>query len=363
MIAWSKHIIALLACLPALIWAQEASGTFKSLRGQAMLEREGAKRPARAGEALYAKDRIITGADGFASVGFRDQSSLAIGPNADIDLSKFSFNPTSHRGEQQVRVRAGSLAAISGKVAKASPESVQFNAGSVTLGVRGTQFLIEVQAAKPAESAILWRDAQQQILRSADGSCWQSGSSPSGCPVEPEPHRFILLPDRSGQVGAITLSNQGQRVAVQEAYAGVEARDEVIRSTPFSKAFVTSRYSALIAALPPGPQNFVVRFATGSARQLTPDSQAVIEQVKAALANWPVIPNVDVVGHTDTAGRADQNDALSLQRAHVVGQLLDARALSTDRLHISGRGERQLLVPTPDETPEAQNRRVEITIY
>ena len=361
--SWKKHIWVLLACLPAFLSAQEASGTLKSLRGQAVLEREGNKRPARAGEPLFPRDRIQTGADGVASVGFRDQSSLTIGPNSDVDLSKFSFNPTTHQGEQQVRVRSGSLAAISGKVAKASPESVQFNAGSVTLGVRGTQFLVEVQTAAPPSNAMLWRDAQQQILRSATGLCWQSGTSPSGCPTEPEPDRFVLLPDRDGQVGAITLRSQGQSVEVREAYAGVEARDRGISSTRFSQSFVDGRYNALLANLPPSPKNFVLRFATGSATQLTPDSLAILEKVRAELVNWPVVPNVDVIGHTDTAGRAEQNDALSLQRAKAVSRLLDSAGLSADRLQVSGRGERQLLVPTPDETPEPRNRRVEITVY
>ena len=37
--------------------------------------------------------------------------------------------------------------------------------------------------------------------------------------------------------------------------------------------------------------------------------------------------------------------------------------LPAHRLHVVGLGERQLLVPTPDNTPEALNRRVEITLY
>ena len=32
---------------------------------------------------------------------------------------------------------------ISGKVAKANPDAVRFNTGTVTLGVRGTEFIIE----------------------------------------------------------------------------------------------------------------------------------------------------------------------------------------------------------------------------
>ena len=361
---WRKLIITLISCLPLLAAAQEASGTFKSLRGQALLERDNARRPARAGEPLYAKDRIITGADGFASVGFRDQSSLAIGPNSDVDLSKYSFNPTTHQGEQQVRLRTGSLAAISGKVAKASPESVQFNAGSVTLGVRGTQFLIEVQPTVKPVVNVLWRDAQQQIVRSGFGLCWQAGSSVAGCPVDPEPDRFVLLPDRDGRVGAIVLSSpSGASVAVQEAFAGVEVREQAMRSTKFVESEVLSRYKDILGSLPPAPKSFVVRFATGSADQLTPGSMEIIEQIRKELASWPMVPNVDVIGHTDSVGRTEQNDALSLQRARVVSRLLDSVGLPADRLQVSGRGKRQLLVPTPDETAEPQNRRVEITLY
>lgn len=363
MINWQKHLLTVIACGPALLAAQETSGTLKSLRGLTTLERDGVKRPARPGETLLAKDRIITGKDGFVSLVFRDQSALAIGPHSDVDLSKFSFNPTTHQGEQQVRVRSGSLAAISGKLAKASPEQIQFNTGSVTLGVRGTQFVLEVQAQAKPSSSILWRDSQQQILLAVDGLCWQSGASPGGCPVQPEPDRFILLPDRDGRVGAITLSKPGKSIVVQEAYAGVEVQEQEMRSTQFSVSNVGSRYNDLLAKLPPAPQTFVVRFAIGSALQITPDSQAVIEQVKVALAGWGVLPNVDVVGHTDTVGQMAQNDALSLQRAAAVSRWLDSAAVAPDRVHISGRGERQLLAPTPDETPEPLNRRVEITVY
>jgi hypothetical protein len=60
-----------------------------------------------------------------------------------MDLNKFSFNTTSHVGELDSTVRRGSLSVISGKVARANPNAVQFNTGTVTLGVRGTEFIIE----------------------------------------------------------------------------------------------------------------------------------------------------------------------------------------------------------------------------
>lgn len=360
MLGW-KFIAALTAILPVLVLAENSAGTLKSLRGQAVIERDGVKRAAKAGDSLLPRDRILTSADGYVSLGMRDQSSISIGPNSDVALSKYSFNPTTHQGEQQLRLRSGSLASISGKLAKASPEAVRFNAGTVTLGVRGTQFVAELQVSSNNSGALLLRDSQQQFIRSGSGLCWQTGMASAGCPVPTD--RFVLLPDRNGDVGAITMSRGGKTVHVDTAFSGVDFSEQGAQINQYSESDLRSRYRDLLGALPPGPKTFMVRFATGSADQLTSESQEVIEQVRKAIADWPVVVNVDVVGHTDTSGKATQNDALSKQRALIVSRWLGSPSLSADRLNISGRGERQLLVQTPDETPEPQNRRVEITLY
>lgn len=356
MASW-KYLAAWMAVLPWTIWAQEPAGTLKSLRGQAVIERDGAKRTARAGDSLMPRDRILTSADGYVSLGLRDQSSIAIGPNSDVDLSKYSFNPTTHQGEQQVRLRSGSLAAISGKLAKASPDAVQFNAGSVTLGVRGTRFVAEVQSGQ--SDASFWRDSHQQLIRSASGLCWKNSLAEKSCPTD----IFILLPDRNGEVGAITLKRDGSSMLVNKAYSVGEVTDTQMSASVYSPAQVDVRFGPLLSAMPPAPRTFVIRFAAGSADELAPGSQAVIQQIRDVLMQWPMLPSVDVVGHTDTTGEAAQNDELSLQRALAVTRRLASFALPADRLHVSGRGERQLLVPTPDETHEPLNRRVEITVY
>ena len=48
-------------------------------------------------------------------------------------------------------MRRGSLGVISGKIAKASPEQVSFNTPSVSLGVRGTEFILEAGERGSAE--------------------------------------------------------------------------------------------------------------------------------------------------------------------------------------------------------------------
>jgi outer membrane protein OmpA-like peptidoglycan-associated protein len=71
---------------------------------------------------------------------------------------------------------------------------------------------------------------------------------------------------------------------------------------------------------------------------------------------------VTVIGHTDRVGSIESNDALSLQRAQTVRDLILQSGIQPITLEVAGRGEREPLVPTADDVPEAQNRRVEINL-
>jgi outer membrane protein OmpA-like peptidoglycan-associated protein len=53
---------------------------------------------------------------------------------------------------------------------------------------------------------------------------------------------------------------------------------------------------------------------------------------------------------------------LSLKRAQTVADLIRSQGLHVEALVVESHGKRNLLIPTPDETPEPRNRRVEITI-
>jgi outer membrane protein OmpA-like peptidoglycan-associated protein len=71
---------------------------------------------------------------------------------------------------------------------------------------------------------------------------------------------------------------------------------------------------------------------------------------------------VVVIGHTDRVGTVEYNDRLSLQRAERVRAELVRLGVDPARISVEGRGEREPLVPTPDEMPEPQNRRVEVSV-
>jgi len=71
---------------------------------------------------------------------------------------------------------------------------------------------------------------------------------------------------------------------------------------------------------------------------------------------------VQRAGHTDTGGTIDENDRLSQERAKAIKEALIAKGLQAKFVRAVGRGERELLVSTPDNFPEPRNRRVEIII-
>ena len=84
---------------------------------------------------------------------------------------------------------------------------------------------------------------------------------------------------------------------------------------------------------------------------------SIIERAKARTS-----VDMSVIGHTDTLGKADANEALALTRASAMAEQLQQLGLPKLVLTVESHGERNLLVPTPDETPEPRNRRVEITL-
>jgi OmpA-OmpF porin, OOP family len=107
--------------------------------------------------------------------------------------------------------------------------------------------------------------------------------------------------------------------------------------------------------------SITVNFATGSA-SLSPQAAAALASLGRALASPELAPfRFAIEGHTDSAGDAELNRALSQRRAEAVRDFLVTRhAIAPARLTASGLGEGQLLVPTPDNTPEARNRRVQV---
>ena len=74
------------------------------------------------------------------------------------------------------------------------------------------------------------------------------------------------------------------------------------------------------------------------------------------------LPDIVVIGHTDTVGTFTYNDRLSLARAERVRDMMVALGIPASRIQVAGRGKRELVVQTDENVSEARNRRVEINV-
>jgi len=125
-------------------------GLVKVSSGDVQIQRGASKLPATVGAGLQTSDVIVTGANGSAGITFSDNSLVSIGPNSIFAIEKYQFDSTTYAGEFEGNLKQGRLAAVSGKMVKQSPESMKIRTPSAIMGVRGTEFLVQVDApAKP----------------------------------------------------------------------------------------------------------------------------------------------------------------------------------------------------------------------
>lgn len=136
--------VALVAPAHAAAGDEGRIGTIKVAKGGVSILRGNQKLDAPPGTALQEFDRVVTAADGSVGISLRDNTLLSAGPNSSLSLDKFSFDSTTNAGIINASLKRGSLSVASGKIAKQSPESVRFSTPTTTLGVRGTEFVIEV---------------------------------------------------------------------------------------------------------------------------------------------------------------------------------------------------------------------------
>jgi outer membrane protein OmpA-like peptidoglycan-associated protein len=189
-----------------------------------------------------------------------------------------------------------------------------------------------------------------------------------GCAASPPPAAqptrddlVVLLPDRDGKTGALSVTHAGTEHVLDAPYAAARIREqgrlERGVSTPDE---VRRTFADALAAQPPRPVSFLLYFLEGK-DALTPESQEVVQQIFAEIARRPA-PEIVIIGHTDRVGSVISNDALSLRRAEKVRDDLVKLGIPADRMEVAGRGEREPLLPTEDEVPEPRNRRVEISV-
>ena len=173
-------VVAMAATLGAAPAVAQEAGHIKVAKGAVQIERARAEVPATVGAIVQAGDVVIPGPTARSGITFRDNSLLSAGPNSVLAIDRFAFDSTTHQGSFESSLRKGTLAVVSGKLAKQSPDAMKVRTPAAILGVRGTEFLV-----RTGEPEGLTRDARAcdgQPGRSRGRSrCSSWSAAPSPC--------------------------------------------------------------------------------------------------------------------------------------------------------------------------------------
>ena len=180
----------------------------------------------------------------------------------------------------------------------------------------------------------------------------------AGCATRSE--TVVLLPEQGGRDTAVVVKGSDGEVVLDKPYAAYthsRTRERTYTATPDE---VTAAFGGALGAQPARAASFTLYFVENK-DELTDESKRVVEGVFDEIARRPV-PDVVVIGHTDTVGTDAVNDALALQRAEMIRRELIRRGIPAANVQAAGRGKRELAVPTADNVAEARNRRVVIQV-
>jgi hypothetical protein len=77
-------------------------------------------------------------------VTFRDNTVMSFGPDTELTVDEYLYQPTQNQGRLGTRISKGTLNYVSGAIARVRPDAVSVTTPTGTIGVRGTQFLLKV---------------------------------------------------------------------------------------------------------------------------------------------------------------------------------------------------------------------------
>jgi hypothetical protein len=141
-------LLAVLLFYPQAASAANPIGTVKTSSGDAKIVRAGSPAKATVGQPVHQNDVVLTGSNGSIGVTFTDNTMFSVGPDTEIVVDKYVFDPNANSASFTASMARGTLQFISGEIAKLSPDAVKVNIPTGSIAVRGTRFLVEV--GKPA---------------------------------------------------------------------------------------------------------------------------------------------------------------------------------------------------------------------
>jgi len=153
----SKYLAVFVLCISGFaseVFAAEAKGLVVASRGTVIATGSADSRELKQGDEIFVDDEIITGPKSFAVVQFLDGAKVTIKPDSELVIEDYVYNGNSG-DKATLSLVSGGLRVITGAMAKSNPENYKLKTPVALMGVRGTEFAIQLCGDQICEQSII----------------------------------------------------------------------------------------------------------------------------------------------------------------------------------------------------------------
>lgn len=137
-------LLLVMLCFATPAWADDV-GSVRKVEGESWIIRGDQQIAAEPGIRLFVADIMRTGKDGAMGVILRDDTIIAMGPDSEMILTEFVFQPEKERFAMLTQMLKGTFSYLSGVMSTLSPSSVRVETPVAMVAVSGTSFLVKVE--------------------------------------------------------------------------------------------------------------------------------------------------------------------------------------------------------------------------
>lgn len=190
-------LLSLIAASPASAELTRI-GAAAAVSGSVMATAPGAVgRIVQSGKPLFLNDHVTTDDKGRLQVLLADETVFTLGPNSDMVLDEFVYDPATGAGKVSANITKGVFRFVTGKVARKDPEKMKVKLAVGTIGIRGT--IVAGSTGPEGSTVILLGPGARNNAGENPGAILVSLPPPSSGPgMPPPPPQPPLFIDRPG---------------------------------------------------------------------------------------------------------------------------------------------------------------------
>jgi hypothetical protein len=235
------------------------------------------------GQEVVHNERITTDANGQTQILFLDGSSISVGPNADLIIDEFVYDPATGTGKMTITAVQGAMRFVGGKLSK-QDNAVTLHMGGSTIGVRGGVFVANVQRGGSAQVIFVYGKAVQVSGKNGcSAELYRPGyavdiNNPQGCPdaphAAPPGAAVAILNQLDGRAGG----NGGATKVPTEATVAASGVANTISNNVTASIQAATQNSAApaAAATPPRPTASPPQVPTNQIQVVSAQSQLAV---------------------------------------------------------------------------------------